>query len=65
MGKNTGILIKYIAFNQSHEEIFPISTPISVVANHLRSICNTYVITDMQPTGRTNVTNIKTEEDGD
>lgn len=65
MAQNTGILVKYIAFNQAHEEIFPINTPISIVANHLRSICNTYVVTDMQPTTRTSIVNIENEEDGD
>ena len=64
MGKNTGILVKYLAFNQAHEEIYPLNTTIEDVANHLRCICPTFVITDMQPTSRTKV-KIKHEEDGD
>lgn len=64
MGKNTGILVKYLAFNQAHEEIFPLNTTIEDVANHLRCIYSTFVITDLQPTSRT-TTKVKFEEDGD
>lgn len=61
---NKNILVKYLAYNQAHEEIFDRNTPLWDVMNYLRGICHTYLITDMQPTSRTKL-EIKHEEDND
>lgn len=55
MAKNQNVIIKYLAFNQAHEEIFDKNTPIFDIMNYLRGVCNTYVITDIQPTSRIKV----------
>jgi len=49
---NTSIKIKFKAFDQVQELIFPNDHKICDVANYLRNICNTYIILDMQPTSK-------------
>lgn len=61
MSKNTAIKVKYLAYDQAHEEVFPMDFTIVDLSNYLRCVCNTYVITDIYPT--TKEVNFKVKED--
>lgn len=44
------IKVTYKAFDQVHEDVFPKTMELGDFANHMRGICNTWVLVDMQPT---------------
>ncbi len=52
MGANISIKVTFKAFDQTHELIFPMSYTIGELSNYMRTICNTYVLLDMQPTSK-------------
>lgn len=54
--------VTYIAFNQPHEEIFPRTMQLSDFANHMRGICNTWVLVDIQPTSKDVTINVNPED---
>lgn len=49
---NKSIKVTYVAFNQVHELLFPVSYTVQELANYLRLVCNNYVIMSMQPTSK-------------
>lgn len=60
--KNNNMKVTYMAFDKVHEEIFPKSMELGDFANHMRGICNTWVLVDIQPTSRDLTININIEE---
>ena len=52
MGANKSIKVIFRAFDQTHELIFPGTHQLCDVANYLRNVCHTYVITEMTPTSK-------------
>lgn len=56
------IKVIYRAFDQVHEEIFPKTMELGDFANHMRGICNTWVLVDMQPTTKDVTINLNEEE---
>lgn len=61
MSQNKSMKVTYRAFDQPHEEIFPITMTIGELHNYLRNVCSTYIIVDMNPTTREHI-NLKPEE---
>jgi len=59
---NSQMKVTYKAFDQVHEEIFPKSMPIGDFANHMRGICNTWVLVDIQPTSKDVTINTNLED---
>lgn len=56
------IKVIYRDFDQVHEEIFPKTMELGDFANHMRGICNTWVLVDMQPTTKDVTINLNEEE---
>lgn len=56
------IKVTYRAFDQVHEDVFPKEMQLGDWANHMRGICNTWVLVDIQPTTKDTTIKLKTEE---
>jgi len=56
------IKVTYKAFDQIHEEVFPKTMQLGDFFNHMRGICNTWVLIDGQPTSKDVTINVNPED---
>lgn len=59
---NSQMKVNYKAFDQFHEEVFPKTMQLGDFFNHMRGICNTWVLIDAQPTTKDATINVNPED---